>query len=299
MKLPANNIIDNHITVIGDPSYPCWVIKGTRKNLMIDAGLNLLGPLYINSLNAILGNKDFLNYLFLTHSHYDHLGAASFLKKIIPALVIGAHERVEQLLRKEAALELMNRLSDSESVRFAGHAGQENVRISPLSVDLLFREGDEIELGGLTCRVYEVPGHTRDSLAYFIPETGALFTGEAAGVPQINDEPQVEFLASYEDYLASLEKMLSLHPRILCVAHGGYFTGADAMDFLRRSHDATQPYRRLIESSLDKADGNIKQAVSQIVSSEYDTKGTITQERSAYITNLTAQVSHIAELRQK
>ena len=27
------------------------------------------------------------------------------------------------------------------------------------------KDGDEISLGGLTCRVYEVPGHTKDSLA--------------------------------------------------------------------------------------------------------------------------------------
>jgi sulfur dioxygenase len=43
--------------------------------------------------------------------------------------------------------------------------------------DIAVRHGDAIELGELTIRVLETPGHTDDSLSFCVP--GAVFTGDA------------------------------------------------------------------------------------------------------------------------
>ena len=45
-------------------------------------------------------------------------------------------------------------------------------------VDRSVRDGDTASLGSLTLQFVEAPGHTYGSLAVFIPETGALFTGD-------------------------------------------------------------------------------------------------------------------------
>ena len=298
MKRLAAGSITEFISVAGNSFYPDYVIKGRRKNLMIEAGLNLMGPLYCRSLDEILGSRALLDYLFITHSHYDHLGAAHYLKRLIPQLAIGAHERVAPLLQKESVLALMSRLSEIQRELFQDIAGDEDLSIRPVEIELSLKEGDEIDLGGISCRVYEVPGHTKDSLAYFIPQIRALFSGEAAGVPQgmDADDPQVEFLSSYDDYLVSLERMISLEPEILCVGHGWVFTGEDVSPFLRTSHAATSEYRKLIECYLDSAGSDIEKAVEMMTRKEYDEKGTIFQERNAYITNLSAQVRHIAGL---
>ena len=298
MKQLANGKINDRISVAANLSYPGYVVKGDNKNIMIEAGLNLLGPLYLKSIEEILGNRNRLNYLFITHSHYDHLGAAHYLKQNIPNLVIGAHERIAPLLKKESVLAMMNRLSEIQRPLFKDITGDEDLSIKPIEFDLALKEGDEFDLGGLTCRVYEVPGHTRDSLAYYIPEMKALFPGEAAGVPQGMDgnEAQVEFLSSYEDYLKSLEKMISLTPEMICIGHAWILTGKDANDFLKKSHTETFKYRKLIEKYIEDAGGDIVKAIETMTRKEYDEKGTIYQERTAYITNLTAQVKHIAML---
>jgi 2-aminobenzoylacetyl-CoA thioesterase len=298
MKQLASGRISENITVAGNYMYPCYVIQGGRKILMIEAGLNLMGPLYVKSIEEMLGSRDRLDYLFLTHSHYDHLGAAHYLKRLIPGLTIGAHERVAGLLRKESVLSMMNRLSEVQRFLLREIAGDEDLTIRQTDIGLTLKEGDEIDLGGLSCRVYEVPGHTKDSLAYFIPEIGALFTGEAAGVPQgmDDDTPQVGFLASYGDYLASMEKLMSLNPEILCLGHAWVFTGEDGPAYLRSSFAATFEYRRLIEEYLQEADGDLEKTVETMAGKEYDEKGTIRQERNAYLTNLSAQVKLIAAM---
>ena len=107
----------------------------------------------------------------------------------------------------------------------------------------------------------------------------------------------VEFLASYRNYINSLKLMISLQPEIICPAHGWVLTGEDAADFLNISLAATYKYRKLIESYLDAAGGDVEKAIQNMAHTEFDIKGVIFQERAAYMTNLSAQVKHIAELR--
>jgi len=299
MKQLATGRINDHIHVAGNPYYPGYVIQGREKSLMVEAGMNLMGPLYIKDVNAILGDSQKLDFLFVTHSHYDHLGAVPYLKRMIPGLGFGAHERVSSLMHKDSVIAMMNRLSDVQRGFFKDITADEDVTITSMETEYILKEGDEISLGGLTCLVYYMPGHTRDSLAFYFPEIMAIFIGEAAGVPESREGKgiQVCFLSSYDEYLTSMEKIISLQPQYLCLGHGWVFTDDDAADYLRSSLNATPAFRTLIESYLDHANGDIEQATLSMTEKEYDERGVIMQERNAYITNLIAQVRLIAGIR--
>jgi glyoxylase-like metal-dependent hydrolase (beta-lactamase superfamily II) len=299
MKQQAKGQIQERITAIPNAWYPVYIIRGQEKNLMIDAGVNLLAPRYFALIKDILGNTQFLNYLFITHSHYDHIGSARYLQERIPGLVIGAHERIVDLLRKQPVLETMNRLSGNHVELLKYNTEGVDLMLRPFAIDLPLKQGDEFDLGGLTCCVYEVPGHTRDSLAFYIPEIKTLFPGEACGVLQgeTMSTMQVEFLTSYQAYIDSLELMISLQPEILCLGHGWVLTDEDAATFLKHSLAETFRYRELIESYLDAAGGDVEKAIQDMVHTEYDVKGVIFQEKVAYMMNLSAQVKHIAGLR--
>ena len=83
---------------------------------------------------------------------------------------------------------------------------------------------------------------------------------------------------------------------MLCLGHGWVFTGGDASRFLASSLAATPAYRALIERHLDGANGDAGVATQAMARSEYDERGAIRQERTAYLTNLEAQVKLIAGL---
>jgi glyoxylase-like metal-dependent hydrolase (beta-lactamase superfamily II) len=299
MKLPARGQIAPRVSAIAGSSYPAYIVQGDAVSVMIDSGINHLAPHYLAALTEFFGDPGRLDYLLLTHSHYDHAGSAGYLKRHLPGLKIAAHERVAALAQKESALETMNRLSLShvELARFNPSA--EDVALRPFTVDLVLKEGDELDLGGLTCRVYEVPGHTRDSLAYYLPELGALFPGDATGVMREGESGwiQVAFVASYEDYVDSLRRMISLEPEMVCLAHNWVLTGADAGRYLRRSLDLTFEYRELIERHLDAAGGDADLAASEILREEHDADGGAFKPSAGYLTNLAAQVKLIAGLR--
>lgn len=298
MKKFAEGQFGDAISVSGNMAYPGYIIQGSERSVMIDAGINMLGPLYLKTLKAILSTEVGPDVLLVTHSHYDHLGAAPYLKRQMPHLKIGGSPRIEDLLKKASVLERMNALSEIQRALFGDIVGNEDVSLEPLTFTYKLKEGDTLSLGNLTCRVFETPGHTRDSLSYYIPELEALFPGESIGVPQGHEgeDVQVVFLSSYEDYVNSLKKLAPLQAKIIGMGHGWVFTGEDALDYFPRSLEATENYRRLIETYLDKTNGDVPKAIEDIVVKEYDEKGTIFQERNAYITNLTAQVQHIASL---
>jgi glyoxylase-like metal-dependent hydrolase (beta-lactamase superfamily II) len=301
MKLEAKGNFGDWITVAGNHFYPGYVIRGRKKRLMIDAGINLMGPAYIASLNHILGGNDALDYVFATHSHFDHLGSIPYLKRKLPRIQAGAAPRVGGLMQKQSVLDLMTTLSELQRPFFQHIVGDEDVRITPVNFDIDLKEGDIFDLGSVTCEVYEVPGHTADSLAFYIPEIRALFGGEAYGIPEgdKDGEVQVEFLSSYEDYIASLEKIIRLQPRLIGMAHMWVFTDDDATGFLKRSLEATPRYRKLIETYLDSANGDVAAAVLSMAQKEYDEKGTIAQPRESYIQNLNAQVRRVAAMQQR
>ncbi len=299
MKRSARGRVHDKITAIATTFFPAYIVRGEEKSLMIDSGVNHMGPYYLAEISRVFGDGGHPDYLLFTHSHYDHVGSGSYLQRRLPGMRLGGHERMAALARKPSALATMNRLSADHVELFMYNPADEDVALRPFEVDVILKQGDEIDLGGLTCRVYEVPGHTRDSLAYYFPEIEALFCGDACGVLRtgVKDLLQVEFVSSYQDYVNSLQFMISLEPKVVCPAHNWVLTDGDAARFLERSLAETFRYRASIEAYLDAAGGDIQKAIEDIALADFDGDDPSLPPRAAFLANLSAQVKHIAEIR--
>ncbi len=104
-------------------------------------------------LRAVEESGCTLRFLLLTHGHFDHYGAVRPILAHCPALPVYLHE---------------SDLSD----------GEEQLRMRRLDAanQRLYREGDELTLGGLTIRVLETPGHSAGSVT--LQAEDVLFTGD-------------------------------------------------------------------------------------------------------------------------
>jgi glyoxylase-like metal-dependent hydrolase (beta-lactamase superfamily II) len=263
--------------------------------VLFDAGVAAMGPRYLKDMETILGSADALHYLLLTHSHYDHCGAAPFLKKKIPALRIGADAHAAKVLQKPSAVELMRALNDNFAHVFSDVIETDYIPFDPVAVDVILKEGDELELGGgWTVRVIATPGHTRDSLSYYIPKIKVLIAGEAGGVFH-NGAIQPEFSSSYSDYVASLEKMAALDVEILALAHQHILTGEDAGAYLKDSLSATRSFKKRIEEYLDRFNGDREKTVEAMAAEDYDDTVQIQQDKKSFLLNLEAKVRVVAD----
>ncbi len=100
--------------------------------------------------------------IFLTHGHFDHIWGAEELKEAADSQVlIHAHE-----VEKEILTDAHKNVSDQ--------AG----RPATLEADVYVKDGQEITVAGMTCKVIATPGHTAGGCCYYFEEEGFLLSGD-------------------------------------------------------------------------------------------------------------------------
>jgi glyoxylase-like metal-dependent hydrolase (beta-lactamase superfamily II) len=286
--------------VLGWAQVPSYLLDAPRPALF-DAGLACLGRAYARDARAVLRDRP-PAYLFLTHVHFDHCGAAAVLKQTFPGLTIAASARAAAILARPNALALMARLNQEGRARFANQRpeliGPE--AFEPFAVDLVLADGQEIDLGdGTTLQVLATPGHTWDFLSYWIPERGVLVASEAVGCTDHTGYIVTEFLVDFETYLASVRRLLQLPARVLCQGHTEVFTGPDVRPRLERTLTAALEFREWVERLLDEEQGDEERVAMRVKAGEYDRRPQPKQPEPAYLLNLRARVAHLAGLRRQ
>lgn len=145
------------------------------------------------------------------------------------------------------------------AVTFARRAGAPLLAWRLEGADRL-RDRARIEVGGATLVAVHTPGHSADHVAFFEPNEGALFTGDAVvgrGTSFI-DPPDGDLTA----YLASLRTMLELDPRTIYPGHGPVVP--DAPEKLREYLAHRQEREEQVLAALADGDGTVSDVIARI-----------------------------------
>ncbi|MCA1645193.1 MAG: MBL fold metallo-hydrolase [Chloroflexi bacterium] len=119
---------------------------------------------------------------------------------------------------------------------------------------------DELAFGAL--RALETPGHTRESLCFWEPEQGALFTGDLVaglGTVVLDDQP-----GALGQYMASLERLMALEPRTIYPGHGPI-----AADGLGKLAEYLQHRRQRMQQVVDALTSHGPASVDELVAAIY------------------------------
>jgi 2-aminobenzoylacetyl-CoA thioesterase len=292
-------LIGKDFYVLGIPWSACHLLDGKRP-VLFESGFTAAGRLYEEGIRQVLKEKK-PEILFLSHVHYDHCGATDYLKKAFPGLKVAASERAAEILRRPHARELMEDLSRTaiDLVARADYADASkiiDVPFRPFEVDLVLKEGDIIDLDGVTVEVMATPGHTRDMLSYYIPERRLLVATESVGCQDRTGHIVSQFLVDYDAYLAASRRLAALPVDILCQGHHMVWVGKDEVqDFFARSIYAAESFREDVERLFREERGSVERVVARVKAAEYDTNPFTKQPPGAYVLNLTARVAHLAE----
>lgn len=98
--------------------------------------------------------------ILLTHGHFDHIWGAEKLRELSGAKIYALD--AEQALCLDAGLNVS---------KMAGRA----CTVQP---DVLVKDGEEITVAGICCKVIATPGHTGGSCCYYVAEAGFLVSGD-------------------------------------------------------------------------------------------------------------------------
>lgn len=178
-----------------------YIVIGSEKTALIDTGTGFKVSETIARLKESLSGR-FLDYVILTHRHYDHVGGLGrIIEEFHPKVFAGRMDAVPI------------REGDSDSTlgtMFGGH-------IDPTEVTD-FNEGDELDLGGHILTPFDTPGHTIGSITVLDKVTGSLFSGDTFFVDGVGNYTHPTGSAAM--LLDSLRKLQSVEFDALYPGHG-------------------------------------------------------------------------------
>lgn len=195
----------------------------------------------------------------LTHFHFDHAGLASTIQREsdatvyshpddAPLVTAGADGFVEAIESDSHVLErwgvpLEERTSIKEVLGESASMGGGPVDVTPIE------DGERIDAGDHTMTVRHVPGHTAGHVAVDLGD-GTVLAGDCLHpqkTPNIGGDIRLEH--SLSAYLASLERLLSSHPRVIWPGHGEAIR-----DPIDRGNRIAAHHRRRAERMWDALD---------------------------------------------
>jgi glyoxylase-like metal-dependent hydrolase (beta-lactamase superfamily II) len=159
--------------------------------------------------------------VFVTHIHLDHSGGLGHVADALPNALLYAHRSgVPHLVDPSRLVASARRAWGPASDTLWG-------AIDPVPAPRLVAldGGEEFALTGGTLRVLATPGHARHHLAFLDSATGAIMTGDGAGVRlQGGWRPRPAVPApdlDLEALFGSLERMAEANPRRVWYSHFG------------------------------------------------------------------------------
>jgi hypothetical protein len=87
---------------------------------------------------------------------------------MIPGLKIAASRLAAETLKKENAIKLIRKLNAYYEENYKYLAKGEDVLFQPVDVDRIIEDGETMDMNGYIVRAIATPGHTRDSITYYI-----------------------------------------------------------------------------------------------------------------------------------
>ncbi len=189
-----------------------YLIRFGNKAALIDAGCGSAHNDLVNNISEVLPSDVEIEYLFLTHCHYDHTGGAAAVRDQYGCKIV-AHELDAAYLEE-----------GNSTVTAASWYG---ARMIPLQIDIKIRDRETaFQIGDNKMVAHHCPGHSPGSVVYLaeLNSTLVLFGQDVHG------PLDASFLSNREDYLRSLKFMLGLDADILCEGHFGIYQGKNEIN---------------------------------------------------------------------
>ena len=218
------------------PGDSAFLLDDGQTAILCDTGFGFTGKELTNNVCGILGERN-LDYIFLTHSHYDHVLSACHVKRRYPQAKIVASGYVKTIFSKPSARATM-RVLDQSAARKAGVTDYEDLT-DELHVDIVVSDGEEIVCGGMTFRVIALPGHTKCSVGFYDAQSRLLLGTETLGVYFGQDTYLPNFLVGYQMSLDSFARDRELDVQSVLIPHYGRVDGDEARAYLAGAEKAT------------------------------------------------------------
>jgi len=205
------------VDVTGGPGGMSVLIRG-NKTVLHDCGMACFHHQLIENIEKELKGRD-LDYIILSHSHYDHMGALPYLLKRWPKVKVCAGEKTQSVFERKGAIAMIEEMGKNAAEFYGKDA--KDVTAKGLRVDVVLKDGDILDLGYEKILCFETKGHTDCSMSFFLKPYGIIFASESTGVLEKEGIIHTSVLKSYDESLESARLLKLLPCSHIIIPHYG------------------------------------------------------------------------------
>lgn len=238
------------------PGDSAFLLDDGKTAVLCDTGFSFTCETVIQNIRQVIGERT-LDYILLTHSHYDHVLGVPRLVEEYPDVRTVAGAYAAQVFERESAKATMCRLNEKSAEVLGMYPGE--VDVNKLKVDIPVTDGERINCGTMAFTAIALPGHTKCSFGYYLAEKKLFLSMETLGVYFGKDTYLPSFLVGYQLTLDAFKKVKRLDIERILLPHYGMVEREQARTFLERSEAAAKETAQFIVTLFHQ--GRTKQEI--------------------------------------
>lgn len=240
--------MENLKRVTGGYGGEAFLYLGAESTVLHDLGMACFKEELIENLERALGHRS-LDYILLSHTHYDHMGALPYVLERWPEAKVCGCAKTSSVFGRTGAVNMIISMGQS-AAEFYGKNPDE-VKADGIRVDLVLLDGQAIDLGaGEKVTAFETKGHTDCSMSYFIEPCGLLFASESTGVLENENKMHTSVLKSFDESFVAARRLKELDVKHLVIPHYGLVTDEVREKFFDWYIEEALAEKELIEACL-------------------------------------------------
>lgn len=258
--------LTDKLIYLGTSEVGIYLLQG-KEGMLIGGGMSWIVPALEKQLSTTELDSERIKYLVISHSHFDHCGAVPYLKQRFPRAEIIASEYSARVFSNQKAVSFISAMNRA-MIRKLGieeQYGRRNLEFDRIKVDHVVKEGDVIDLGeGVEVHFMEVPGHTRCSIAVYVPKLRILFPGDAIVSPLgVGEAFLPGMLHDYHLYIESYRRLADLPVEICAFEHGGVVIGTQVKEIFNQGFRKVEEFRNYVVQ-VYKQTGDLEETVQRV-----------------------------------
>jgi len=228
---------------VGASDLSSFLIVTPQGHILLDSGLAETVPQIQQNVVQLGFRLADVKVLINTHAHYDHAGGLALLKRLTGATLMASEA--------DAALLAAGGKGDPNfGDRFA---------YEPVKADRILRDGDKVELGGVTMTAHLTPGHTKGNTTWTMTVTEGMqsYNVVVAGSTstlgyKLVDNPNYPGIVA--DYERTFQILKSLPCDIFLAPHGSFYDLTEKSKLLGQGEKQNpfidpEGYKRYVEDA--------------------------------------------------
>jgi glyoxylase-like metal-dependent hydrolase (beta-lactamase superfamily II) len=240
-----------------------YILKG-KQVAMVETGPNSSVPNLLFCLKELNVKPEDVVYIAVSHIHLDHGGGAGTLLKYLPKAKVIVHPRgARHLANPEKLWQQSREVLGNIAEMYGKPEPVPEERIIAATDGMTFDIGNNIRL-----KVVETLGHASHHLSYYEPLSEGIFPGDAAGI-YLNEidviVPTTPSPFCLDIALASLDKLISLKPKVLYYSHFG--KAYNAVEKLQTYAQQLKLWAKIVKEGIENKE-SLKAISKRIIESD-------------------------------